>query len=208
MSRFPSHAHTVRLQSMHRILLASLLLFAVACLPHTVQAQVRRCTAGDGSLIYTDRKCDDIGATERLSSIGITGTYGSHVYRGCARSVQDLAYSLGNAIQTSDVNQLAGLYDFSGTSTSTGYRLMERLGVIAKRPLVDVQPMYSGGHDAFSDPYAGVVEFDQDGAIVARPAARPKLVGLRVEQTLANGSTPSRTVFGLRKNLGCWWVHF
>lgn len=206
MSRFPSHAHTVRLQGMHRILLASLLLFAVACLPHTVQAQVRRCTAGDGSLIYTDRKCDDIGATERLSSIGITGIYGNHVYRGCARSVQDLAYSLGNAIQSSDVNQLAGVYDWTGTSTSNGYRLMTRLEAIAKRPLVDVQPMYSGGRDPYS--YSGIVEFDENGMIVQRPVVKPRLVGLRVEQTLANGSTPSRTVFGLRKNLGCWWVHF
>jgi hypothetical protein len=31
-------------------------------------------------------------------------------------------------------------------------------------------------------------------------------VALRVEQTLANGSTPSRTVFGLRRHLDCWWI--
>jgi hypothetical protein len=31
-------------------------------------------------------------------------------------------------------------------------------------------------------------------------------VALRVEQTLANGSTPSRTVFGLRKYFGCWGI--
>lgn len=193
---------------MHRILLAPLLLLAAACLPHAAQAQVRRCTAGDGSLIFTDRKCDDIGATERLSSSGITGNNGGNVYRGCARTVQDLAYSLGNAIQMGDVNQLAGLYDFTGTTTATGYRLMARLGTIVKRPMVDVQPMYTGGYDPYSYPYAGNIEFDQDGAVVQRPAKQPRLVGLRVEQTLANGSTPSHTVFGLRKNMGCWWVHF
>lgn len=194
---------------MHRILLVSLLLLAaMSCLPHAAQAQVRRCTAGDGTLIYTDRKCDDIGATERLSSGSIAGITGSRAYRGCASSVQDLAYSLGSAIQTGDVNQLAGLYDFSGASTASGYRLMQRLEIIAKRPLVDVQPMYSGGYDAYSDPYAGIVEFDEDGRIIRRQAARPRLIGLRVEQTLANGSTPSRTNFGLRKNMGCWWVHF
>ena len=27
-----------------------------------------------------------------------------------------------------------------------------------------------------------------------------------VEQTLANGSTLSRTTFGLRQRMGCWWV--
>jgi hypothetical protein len=29
---------------------------------------------------------------------------------------------------------------------------------------------------------------------------------LRLEQTLANGSTPSHTVLGLRRSFGCWWV--
>lgn len=162
----------------------------------------------NGTLVYTDRRCQDIGATERLSSNGIAGIAGSSVYRGCARSVQDLAYSLGNAIQNGDVNELAGLYDFSGASTASGYRLMERLMLVATRPLVDVQPMYAGGGDAYGDPHAGIIEFDQEGAIVPRAAPRPRLIGLRVEQTLANNSTPSRTVFGLRKNMGCWWIHF
>jgi hypothetical protein len=193
---------------MHRIALASLLLLIAACLPHAARAQVHRCTAGDGSLVYTDRKCDDIGASERLSSNAIAGIGGNYPYRGCARSVQDLAYSLSNAIQAGDVNQLAGVYDFSGASTASGYRLMQRLELIAKRPLVDVQPMYSGGGDPYDDPYGGITEFDENGAIVPHYAPRPRLIGLRVEQTLANSSTPSRTVFGLRKNLGCWWVHF
>ncbi|MGV8944422.1 hypothetical protein [Thermomonas sp.] len=196
---------------MHRILLASLILLVAACLSHAAQAQVRRCTASDGSLVYTDRKCTDIDATERVSPSGVAGRIGNvggNAYRGCARSVQDLAYALSTAIQSGDVNQVAGLYDFSGTSTANGYRLMGRLAAVVKRPLVDVQPMYTGGYDPYSDPYSGVVEFDEAGAIIQRPAVKPKLVGLRVEQTLVNSSTPSRTVFALRKNMGCWWVRF
>ncbi len=193
---------------MHRIALATLLLFTAACLPHVAQAQVRRCTTSDGSLVYTDRKCDDIGATERIASNGISGLHGSRVYRGCARSIQDLSYSLSSAIQSGDVNALAGVYDFSGASTSSGYRLMDRLALLTNRPLVDVQPMYAGGNDPYDNPYAGVAEFDENGAIISQRATKPRLIGLRVEQTLANGSTPSRTVFGLRKNMGCWWVRF
>ncbi|MEO6102792.1 MAG: hypothetical protein ABIP44_04030 [Pseudoxanthomonas sp.] len=180
------------------------LLITVACLPYPAPAQVRRCTAGDGTLIYTDRKCEDIDATERAYTPAISGSGGGRFNRGCSRSVQDLAYSLSSAIQGGDVNQVAGVYDWTGTSTANGYRLMSRLEAIAKRPLVDVQPMYSGG----SDPYAGIVEFNEDGDLVQQPVVKPRLIGLRVEQTLVNGSTPSRTVFGLRKNLGCWWVHF
>ena len=34
----------------------------------------------------------------------------------------------------------------------------------------------------------------------------PRPVGLRLEQTLANGSTPSQTYFGLRRSYNCFWI--
>jgi len=52
---------------MHRPALLLLLLTAVLLAP-TVRAQVRHCTAADGSLVYTDRKCEEIGASERIVS--------------------------------------------------------------------------------------------------------------------------------------------
>lgn len=191
---------------MTRFPLWTLALISGFCMTDTAQAQVRRCSAGDGTTVYTDRKCEDIGAIDRMYTPGISGISGTRLYRGCSRSVQDLVYSLSSAIQSTDVNLLAGVYDWTGTSTSNGYRLMSRLEAIAKRPLVDVQPIYSGGQDP--DSYMDAVEFDEDGELVQRPVVKPRLIGLRVEQTLSNGHTPSRTAFGLRKNLGCWWVHF
>ena len=192
---------------MLRLAVPLLLLAACACAPRVAQAQVRRCTAADGSLVFTDRKCQDIGASERLQpppSAGMGASYPGSYRSTCARSVQDLAWALSSAIQSGDANQVAGVYDWSGMSSSNAYRLMERLDLIARRPLVDVQPMYAGGTNEYGD---GVVEFDeQTGEVVARPQRKPRLIGLRVEQTLGNNSTPSRTVFGLRKNLGCWWV--
>jgi len=166
-------------------------------------AQVRQCTAVDGGVVYTDRQCADIGAIDRLATRTPSLGVGARLHRGCARSIQDLVYELSNAIYASDVNQLAGVYDWVGMSTANGYRLMTRLAAIAKRPLVDVQPMYSGGFD----PYGDIVEFDAEtGELISKPPRKPRLIGLKVEQTLANGSTPSRTVFGLRQYLGCWWV--
>lgn len=184
------------------LLLAILLI--LPCLH--AKAQVKRCAAPGGGVIYTDRNCEDIGSTELLPmrSDG-AGVYASRPLRTtCARSVQDLAYSLGSAIQSGDVNQVAGVYDWTGTSSSTGYRLMTRLEAIARRPLVDVQPMYAGGTNEYG---YDVVEFDPEtGEVISKPPRKPRLIGLRVEQTLANGSTPSRTVFGLRQHFGCWWV--
>lgn len=40
--------------------------------------------------------------------------------------------------------------------------------------------------------------------IAPRPPRVPH--ALQVEQTLAGSGTPSRTVFGLRRHLGCWWL--
>lgn len=190
---------------MLRIALALLLLLACALPWRTAHAQVRQCIGGDGTLVYTDRKCEDIGATERPASQAVVGVPGQRFYRGgCSRSVQDLVYALGSAIQSGDPNQIAGVYDWAGISTANGYRLMRRLEAIAKRPLVDVQPMYSGGANEYG---YDIIEFDDEtGAVASKPPRKPRLIGLRVEQTLANGTTPSRTMFGLRQHLGCWWV--
>ena len=119
---------------------------------------------------------------------------GARLYRSsCSRNLQDLVYELTTAIDSRDVNRLAGIYQWTGTSTSTGYALMQRLDAIAQRPLVDIVPVYpasAGGEDDY---------FPQT-------TVRRRPIGLRLEQTLANGSTPSHTVLGLRRSFGCWWV--
>lgn len=50
-----------------------------------------------------------------------------------------------------------------------------------------------------------------DAAAEAMPRAAPspsppRPVALRIEQTLAGGATPVRTVFGLRRHYGCFWI--
>ena len=80
---------------------------------------------------------------------------------------------------------------------------MGRLDSIAQRPLVDIvalQPIRrvvigSDGTQSGADP-----------DYFPQASANRTPVALRVEQTSGNGSTPSRTVFGLRRHLGCWWV--
>lgn len=184
--------------------LASLLLACAWWWPARADAQVRQCIGSDGALVYTDRKCEDIGGRERPEAPAAASVGAVRGRATCARSVQDLVYSLSNAIQSGDANQIAGVYDWAGMSTANGYRLMARLDAIAKRPLVDVQPMYAGGANEYG---FDVVEFDDDtGEVVSKPPRKPRLVGLRVEQTLGASATPSRTVFGLRQHLGCWWV--
>lgn len=179
---------------MPRLTLPGLLLLALAAAafwPLPTHAQVRRCTATDGTAIYTDRQCADIGAVERLPRDSRRGA--ARLYRStCSRNLQDLLYELTTSIDTQDVNRLAGIYHWSGMSTRSGYAVMSRLDAIVKRPLVDIIPVMSGNPD--EDDY------------YAQTTVRRRPVALRIEQTLANGSTPSRTVLSLRRNFGCWWV--
>ena len=170
------------------------MLFLLAAPIGPAQAEVRRCTATDGTTVFTDRRCEDVGAIARAAS----GTSGSgtaaRLHRNaCSRNLQDLVYEVTSAIDSRDVNRFAGVYYWAGMSTGAGYALMSRLQAIVQRPLVDVTPIISGS--------AGT-----DGDYYPQTTVPHVPVGLRLEQTLANGSTPSRTVLGLRKYLGCWWV--
>lgn len=173
-------------------LCAPALLLLLAIVPRA-HAEVHRCAAPDGTTIYTDRKCEDVGAVARLPAA--SGASGARLYRDpCSHTLQDLVVELTMAIDARDVNRLAGVYDWTGMSTAAGYATMDRLQVIAQRPLVDVSAVFPSGSG------------DADANYYPQAATRQPPIGLRLEQTLANGTTPARTVLGLRRTLGCWWI--
>lgn len=214
----PLHVH-------YTALACSAALLAVACGWTTpAQAQVRRCALPDGRTIFTDRRCDEVGATERLPRDGAATIGARQTYRGgCARNLQDLMYEVTSAIDGRDPNRLAGVYHWTGMSSDAAYRVLARLDAIAQRPLVDLVPVMPAEPDAEPLPRpewtvsevpplaapTGAVDAatptpDLGDSPPPRRARAP--VALRVEQTLANGTTPSRTVFGLQRHLGCWWL--
>lgn len=174
-------------------LLMAGLLVSAALWPVPAAAQVRRCSGPDGGTVYTDRRCADIGGIERLPRDRAT-TAASSVYRGgCARNLQDLVYEITTAIDSRDANRLASVYHWTGMTSRQGYAVLARLDGVVKRPLVDISPVIPG-----SD---GV-----DGDLYPQTTVRRAPVALRIDQTLANGSTPSRTVFGLHRYFECWWI--
>ncbi len=182
------------------------MLLAVLALPWAwpASAQVRRCVQADGTEVYTDRACEAIGARERLPPAPPRGgDAATGVRPTCARSVEDLAYAVQEALQAGDANRLAAWYDWSGMRTADGYRLMERLQAIAARPLVDVQPAYAVPP---ADAPLPAPAAESGAPAPAAPPPPPRLRGLQVEQTLADGHTPSRVLFGLSRRYGCWWI--
>ena len=199
------------------------LLAACALWPGSARAQqaLNRCNGPGGNTIYTDRPCETIGASERLPRAAIAGGYGLR-RGGCARNLQDLVYEITAAIDNRDVNRLGAVYHWVGQNSASGDRILDQLQAIVDRPLVDIVPLRGVVTESPSaapeaalsgtppvpvtsatttlTPPAG------DGAAPPPRVIRRPPVGLRLEQTLGKGSTPSRTVLGLRRHLDCWWI--
>ena len=186
------------------------------------QQPLNRCNGPSGNTIYTDRPCETIGASERLPRDAIAGGYGLR-RGGCARNLQDLVYEITAAIDNRDVNRLGAVYHWVGQNSASGDRILDQLQAIVDRPLVDIVPLRGVVTESPSTtPEAGssgtppvpatsattavIPPAGDDGSAPPPRVIRRPPVGLRLEQTLGKGSTPSRTVLGLRRHLDCWWI--
>ena len=184
-----------------------LLLTCALCLPAPASAQpqrVNRCTNAQGQTVFTDRRCDALGASERMPArtptVGNTGIYRA----GCARRLSELTGQIRDAVSQQDVNRLSSIYLWSNVSNATASHIIGRLEAVVQRPLVDIAPVYPS-YDENAAVQAATLGSDGQPLPVAAPN-RPRPVGLRLEQTLGNTATPARTVFGLHRQYGCFWI--
>lgn len=169
------------------------------------QQGVHRCTTMSGETVYTDKRCEDVGAMDRLPSTTTTSATGA-LYRGsCSRTLSDLVMQVSSAIQAQDVNRLAGIYHWTGTSDAGALRILDRLDVVAQRPLVDIVPIRPAPAPVL-DTDGAVVDANRDGYYPQTATQRQRPVGLRVVQTLKNSATPADTTFGLRRAYNCFWI--
>lgn len=212
---------------------ALLLALAVAALAHApAQAQIRRCTAADGSAVFTDRDCAALGAVESRPQAEGPATARRGWRGGCARSLQALVFEVGMAIDARDGNRLARSYHWTGMGHRAGYSVIERLDAIAQRPLLDLTAVYPQPSAPMPVPTDAAPPATGTGAAAtaapgtlpapaiantaaanapvavarAMPAAPQRPIGLRLDQVLADGITPSTTTFGLRRHMDCWWL--
>jgi hypothetical protein len=189
------------------LLLASLLSIGLLAAPMTAHAQkVQRCTTMSGETVYTDKRCEDIGAMDRLPQVAPGSSSGSGgIYRaGCSRTLSDLVYQITSAVENKDVNRLASVYQWTGVSNAAANSILDKLQAVVDRPLVDIVPVRPQPPPIVDAD--GVVIDDNSDGYYPQTAAPQRPIGLRLEQTLKNGSTPSRTVFGLHRSYNCFWI--
>jgi hypothetical protein len=199
-------------------------------------ADVNHCVRDDGILVYTDKPCASVRAHDIGEDDAARGPFMPAYRNACIGSLREFAYELSSAIEVGDVNRLAALYRWNGTSTRAGYATMARLQEIVSRPLLQVEPVYPApapepatppfvvlppaAAPAAPAPAAPAIPPPPPAAPAAAPTAAPTAepfassgalrhgppVALRLDQTLANGVTPAPTTLRLQRELGCWWV--
>lgn len=210
-----------------RLSLAACVSFAALALPAppapAQTSPLNRCVDARGDTVYTDRRCDEIGAQPR----GIrspTGATLSTRRMACARTLRDLVHEISAAIDQRNVNRLGAVYHWVGHDDASASRVYDRLQAIVDRPLVDIAPLRASPpvepppSDSPPRPDAPVPPPEAPAAIAAttpdegqdavappRPVRRAPY-GLRLQQTLRNGSTPSRTDLRLQRHFDCWWI--
>lgn len=213
---------------MRSLLLACCILVSLPTAAPEAQAQIRRCVTGDGGHVYTDRQCRDLGASERAPRQSMVQQGGRLIRRDCSRNLQDLVFELTAAIDNRDVNRLAGIYHWPGTSTRGATAIMGRLDGIVSRPLVGIVPVqppppapvvaaprgalsWRTEERASATPDAGAPSAEALPPSVLAAAgrsagARRPPTGLLVEQSVNDRITPLQTLFSLRRHLDCWWL--
>ncbi|PPU31932.1 hypothetical protein [Xanthomonas sp. CFBP 7912] len=195
---------------MPRILPMLLLLFGLSAAIGVQAQEIRRCVTPDGQTMFTDRRCEDVGAATRAPPAPrAPGNTGLHRY-GCPRRLSELVTLLQTAVDSRDVNRLSSLYLWSGQSDAAANQVLSRLEAIVQRPLLDIVPMYPQSDPPTWDVDNTATTPSLDGSAIDAPLpapTRPRPWRLRLEQNLASG-TPARSVLRLRRQYNCFWVTF
>lgn len=181
------------------------LLMPVCLWAHDAHAQqIRRCTTQDGGTVVTDKPCAAIDAVDRMPRLPSGNGYLRRPSRNiCARNLDDLSYEVAYAIDLKDANRLAGVYHWAGMDADQAYKVLSRLENFVKRPLADIGP-YGGGIQG--EP---TWREDAEGNLIPVYPKPRAPTGLKIEQSMGQDNIrTARTVFGLRRYMGCLWISF
>jgi hypothetical protein len=166
---------------------------------------IRRCVNDAGVTIYTDQPCEKFDATDRKPPPPMPGATvpgaaveGVAARSDCVRRTDTLLFELRRAIETQNINRLAGVYHWPGTGGRAANGVLQHLERIASRPVASVELQYPEIAPVFENP---------DAFPPGTPTEDP--VGVIIEQLAPGDVAPSFTEnLQLVRNAGCWWVRF
>ncbi len=145
---------------------------------------IYRCVGDNEVPVFSDRTCSALGIDDHKPKTEAATTLESKSVRyDCSRRIETLQTRVRAALETGDINQLAGLYHWMDATTETADMLMSELQVISSRRLATIE-MESLELEGMA--YPTRLWMDQYGA--ERPG-----------QTI-------RTGFNLVMASGCWWL--
>ena len=169
---------------------------------------IQRCSGSDGSAVFTDRRCEDVGASPYIAPL--TGNATTRVYvRSCARSREALLDGLRDALETQDANRVASYFHWTGMGNSAAYAVMDRLQKFSERPLMDIRLETSAERlqPAYGPPLGWSPSLPPLEVAPIPPPPRPNLI--RVDQARGYKDPASEvTYLHVLANAGCWWVRF
>jgi hypothetical protein len=178
----------------------TIVLLGCVAWPALAGAAIHRCVGPDGGTIYTDRRCEDFNAIDRLPQAppSAAASVPQVVQSDCARRTDTLLFDLRRAIESDDINGLAGLYHWPGVSGRGARGIMDRLERIASRPLASVELSFPDVTPVRDDPASF-----PDGTPLEDP------LGVRIEQALPGEIVASfAEQLRLVRHAGCWWLSF
>ena len=178
-----------------------LLMIVVYARPAYAGNGLNRCIGSDGTSIFTDQKCEDIGAVQRADPAPLAGNLGNRFSRlganACARKPEDLLNGIQSAINAGDVNQIAAFYHWPGVSSIASVEVFQRLQRLVEHPVLSIDLLY-----------ARVPHDEYDSELVIGNWPRRAYAVQVVQSRSERDSTPIRSALALRRNIGCWWVQF
>ena len=174
----------------------------------SAQARPKRCITDSGQTVRTDRPCAAFDGAEQRTQPGVSGASADRrvmavrpsSYRPvCAKTIEDLSYSLSAALDARDVNRFSSIYHWVGVSNARAIAVLNKFERMMVRPVVDVE--LTGGS-------GGGVEWTEDADGYLQPVehvARPP-TGLRVRLQKPGGNATESTQFRFVRNFGCYWL--
>lgn len=196
-------------------------MLALTCSQYAHAQDVRRCVKADGSVVFTDSVCAEQEEELQqppaiLPNSGIR--LGTRPYialpPSCNRNPDDLLYGIRSAINMNDVNQLAKQYHWVGITNAQAELLMNRLEVLVKNPLIDIQLLYPAEPEnqetLVDQEHESEAYLDDAGELdAAQQARRAQPYALRVVQYLSNTNNQTHSsTFRLQRHFECWWIRY